>query len=247
MSFIANGNVEIFQTDGIFVIKTDKIFFDQKNNIVLSDETAKIEDNLGNIYFTDSFKYEVNKDLLKVKNLVSKDSLNNTFKTSIAYINTNSGKIFGKDVKIDLSSQSGQNDNDYRLRGNSAEIDKNSSTITKGIFTTCKKRDGCPPWTFSAKKITHDKKKQEIYYDDAVLKIYDIPLAYFPKFFHPDPTVKRRSGFLIPSIKNSSNSDNFLNIPFFYAIADNKDITFSPRLYADEKILLQSEFRQKNL
>ena len=246
LSFTANGNVEIFQTDGIFVIKTDKIFFDQKNNIVLSDETAKVEDNLGNIYFTDSFKYEVNKDLLKVKNLVSKDSLNNTLKTSVAYINTKSGKIFGKDIKIDLGSQSSQNDNDYRLRGNSGEIDENFSNITKGIFTTCKKRDGCPPWTFSAKKITHDKKKREIVYDDAVLKVYDVPLAYFPKFFHPDPTVKRRSGFLIPSITNSSNSDNFLNIPFFYAIADNKDITFSPRLYADEKILIQSEFREKN-
>ena len=46
-----------------------------------------------------------------------------------------------------------QNENDYRLRGNSVTMDEDSSEITKGVFTTCKKRDDCPPWQFSAKKI----------------------------------------------------------------------------------------------
>ena len=49
---------------------------------------------------------------------------------------------------------------------------------------------------------------------------------YFPKFFHPDPTVKRRSGFLIPTIKNSPTSNNYLSTPYFFAIAGNKDATF---------------------
>ena len=100
--------------------------------------------------------------------------------------------------------------------------------------------------TFS-KKIQHNKSKQIINYENALLKVYDVPVMYFPKFFHPDPTVKRKSGFLIPTIKNSPNSDNFLNVPYFLAIAENKDATFSPRLYADEKILLQTEYRQANL
>ena len=97
----------------------------------------------------------------------------------------------------------------------------------------------------SAEKIQHDKAKQTIYYKDALLKVYDLPVMYFPKFFHPDPTVKRRSGFLIPTIKNS-NSENFLNTPYFFAIAENKDVTFSPRFYPDDKILLQTEYRQAN-
>ena len=242
----ADGNIKIYQIDGLFIIKTNEVLYDQKNNIVSSDNTTKLEDNIGNTYFVDSFKYELNKNLLKVQNLFSKDSKQNTLKTSIAFINTNSGKIFGKDIKIDLNDPSIQNENDYRLRGNSVTMDEDSSDITKGVFTTCKKRDECPPWQFSAKKIKHDKKKREIVYDKATLKLYDVPVAYFPKFFHPDPSVKRRSGFLIPSIKNSSNSNNFLNLPYFHVIADNKDITFSPRLYTDEKFLLQSEYRQKN-
>ena len=48
--------------------------------------------------------------------------------------------------------------------------------------------------TFS-KKIQHNKSKQIINYENALLKVYDVPVMYFPKFFHPDPTVKRKSGF----------------------------------------------------
>ena len=52
-----------------------------------------------------------------------------------------------------------------------------------------------------SRKIRHNKSKKIIDYQNVWLKIYDIPVVYFPKFFHPDPTVKRQSGFLIPSLK----------------------------------------------
>ena len=75
------------------------------------------------------------------------------------------------------------------------------------------------------------------------MKLYDKPVFYFPKFFHPDPTVKRQSGFLIPSIATSTNSGNSLSIPYFNALADNKDFTFSPRIYFNNDILVQNEYR----
>ena len=83
-----------------------------------------------------------------------------------------------------------------------------------------------------------------IHYKDAWLKVYDIPIFYFPKFFHPDPTVKRQSGFLVPTLKNSTNSENYLNLPYFHVISENKDLTFSPRFYSTDKFLLQTEYRQ---
>ena len=78
------------------------------------------------------------------------------------------------------------------------------TTINKGVFTSCKKNDKCPPWTIQADKITYDKNKKQINYDNALVKVYDIPVLYFPKFFHPGPTVKRQSGFLVPHINNSN-------------------------------------------
>ena len=87
-------------------------------------------------------------------------------------------------------------DNEPRLKGNAIFLNKESTIIKKGVFTTCKKTDNCPPWELSSDKITHDKTKKIIYYDDAWLRMYDVPVLYFPKFFHPDPTVKRQSGFI---------------------------------------------------
>ena len=80
----------------------------------------------------------------------------------------------------------------------------------------------------------------------AVLKLYDVPVV-FSKIFSSRSISQKKICFLIPSIKNSSNLGNYINLPYFHVIADNKDITFTPRLYADEKFLLQSEYRQKNL
>ena len=50
------------------------------------------------------------------------------------------------------------------------------------------------PWSIEAKEIKHDKNKKQLIYDNALLKVYNIPVLYFPKFFHPDPSVKRQSG-----------------------------------------------------
>ena len=72
--------------------------------------------------------------------------------------------------------------------------------LLKKVFLQRVKNDNCPPWQIKAGEISHDKEKKVINYKDAWLEIYDTPVIYFPKFFHPDPTVKRQSGFLMPQI-----------------------------------------------
>ena len=64
----------------------------------------------------------------------------------------------------------------------------------------------------------HDSKKKTVYYDNALIKIYDIPVFYFPKLSHPDPSVKRRSGFLTPSFHDTKNLGEGLTVPYFWAI-----------------------------
>ena len=59
-------------------------------------------------------------------------------------------------------------------------------------------------------------------YDKAILKIYDFPILYFPKFFHPDPSVERQSGFLKPEINNSNILGSSLTMPYFYAKSKEK-------------------------
>ena len=117
--------------------------------------------------------------------------------------------------------------------------------INKGIFTSCKLNDKCPPWSIQSEKITHDKINKNLIYDNAILKIYNFPVLYFPKFFHPDPTVKRRTGFLQPQFNRSKTLGSSLYMPYFKTLGVDKDYTFKPTIFDDQKIILQNEFRKK--
>ena len=89
------------------------------------------------------------------------------------------------------------------------------------------------------------KNKKQLIYDDALLKIYNFPVLYFPKFFHPDPTVKRQSGFLKPSLNNSNVLGSSLNLPYYHVISQNKDFTFRPTIFDSDIKMFQNEFRLK--
>jgi len=241
----ARDSIKIFDFEKKLTITTDLIIYDQKLNLIKSSTKSIMKDKIDNVLDAQAFEYDIKKNILKVKNANLKDFKNNNFNIDLAYINTVTNKIFGKDISVDLINESFGKDNEPRLKGNSVISDNEITEITKGVFTTCKKRDKCPPWQLSAEKISHNKKKQIINYKNAWLKVYDVPVMYFPKFFHPDPTVKRRSGFLAPSFK-SSNSYSYLSIPYFKVLGNNKDMTITPRIYGNDKIMLQSEYRQEN-
>ena len=240
----ASGNVEIRDLKKKILIESQNIIFYIKNKKIESQTKSTITDNLGNVIDTSNFIYTLNDDLIKMNEAKIVDTEKNILKIEKAFLNLKSNKLIGKDVFIDLNSDSNQKNNEPRLKGNSIISNGKITTIEKGVFTNCKKSDDCPPWQFTAKEIKHNKKKKIIYYKHAWLKLYDKPVFYFPKFFHPDPTVKRQSGFLMPTFQDSSSLGVSLNIPYYQVIAKNKDLTFRPRLYSDDKVLLQSEYRE---
>ena len=243
---LATGDVDIVDNKQKLFLKSQNIFFDNKNQIIRSKTKSLINDRFGNNIEVDSFNYSLNNNLIKINQAILTDIDNNVFNIEKAYINLLSGKLIGKDISINFNNRYLDNSGDPRLKGSTIESTKEKTTITKGIFTNCKKNDSCPPWQISAKKIEHDKKNKIIYYDNAWLKIYDKPVMYFPKFFHPDPTVKRQSGFLMPSFNSSTSIGSSLSLPYFKVLADNKDLTISPRLYKNDKILNQLEYRELN-
>ena len=139
-----------------------------------------------------------------------------------------------------------RSENDPRIYGVSSNYKDGVTSIKKASFTSCKKNDKCPPWSLQASEIKHDTNKNQLIYDNSIIKFYDIPIFYFPKFFHPDPTVKRQTGFLLPKINNSNVLGSSLNVPYFHIISENKDLTFSPILFSKNIKTLQTEYRQKN-
>ncbi len=226
-------------------IYSDRINYNIKDQIILSDGNSKIIDEFENIYTLDEFEYSIKDKLIKLSNTKVIDKDKNSFDLEIAYLDLYKKEIVAKDIGLNFKI-SENSDNEPRLKGRSLISDEKNTIVKKGTFTFCKKREKCPPWEMSANEIRHDKKKKIIHYKGASLKVYDQKIFYFPKFFHPDPTVKRQTGFLIPRLQDNSTTGLSLKLPYFIAIAENKDITLSPRFFNDDKFLLQSEFRQKN-
>ena len=221
-------------------------YFKLKNKIIV-DNPSTITDSFGNSIYAKKSIFSIDKKLLKIRSVKMQDVENNIYYFENAIINFKTNEIIGDNVKIDFVKKSfGNEQNDPRLRGNYVFRDKNSTVIKKGVFTTCKKDADCPPWQFKAGEIKHDKLKKTIYYKNAWLEIYDKPVFYFPKFFHPDPTVERQSGFLFPKIKSSSSHGDSLSIPYYKVLSENKDFTFTPKIYTDNKALFQNEYRQVN-
>ena len=231
-----------------YYLKGNDLIYERKKSEIYSQEKSEIKDVNNNIFTADQFKFDIKNSNLKARNLSLLDNENNEYNLNFAIVNLKEKKFLGSDIFIDFNdSIFGNNKNNPRLHANSLISEKNETKLYKGNFTTCKQeKDKCPPWAIYAEEVIHKKKEKKIEYKNAWLKIYDKPVLYFPYFFHPDPTVKRQSGFLMPTFQNSNNSGASLQIPYYKVISDRKDVTFFPRLFFDNEILLQTEYRQAN-
>ena len=234
-----------------------KYKFESKNVTLLIDsmelysqEKTRITDKL-NLYELEKFKYSINKEQLKGENILINTNYNlpknDKFYFKNAIIDLNKQEFFGTNPEIKVHKDIFNNsENDPRIIGISASNNKNVTTIKKGVFTSCKQNENCTPWSIKADQIIHDRNKKEIIYNNALLKIYDFPVLYFPKFFHPDPTVNRRSGFLKPQINNSNTLGSSFLIPYYSVLDENKDFTFTPSIFENNLQMVQNEYREIN-
>ena len=243
---VSSGNVEIkFKDD--YTLKTKEIVYLKNSKKILINYYTKIKDTLGNEIEFEQLNYNINDKLIKGKKVKLFDLEKNFYNFDSAILDFSNNQIIADNVSIDFDKKIfGNPQNDPRLKGNYFFSDGKNSIIKKGVFTSCKKNDDCPPWQIKAREINHDKEKKIINYKHAWLEIYDQPIIYFPKFFHPDPTVKRQSGFLMPQVIDSSSLGLSFKLPYYKVISDNKDLTFSPRIFSENEGLFQNEFRQVN-
>ena len=242
---LAEGNVFFKGGNGVS-IKTEIASYDNKNKIIKSDQSTKMNDGLGNSILLDMFSYSTKNKSLRSKGYIEMtDKHENKYFFDDIFVDIKKKRIAGSNLKLKFKKNTFENiENDPRLVGNSAVITENKSYIEGGVFTTCKKRgDKCPPWKLTAKKVIHDKEKQKISYENAKLYLYGFPIFYTPRFYHPDPTVKRQSGFLTPNLTNSTSLGYGVSLPYYFALAENKDATLNPKIYADENPVIQTEYR----
>ena len=239
---IISNTKTVINVNNSYKILGEEIIFLKSTFTIKSDNPTIIKDKYNNQMKLDDFNYSTKNKILKTQKMEFIDKQLNIYKSNNAMLDLNIDKIAAKDIQVYFAE--GELGKNARLKGSSLISENDISIIKNGVFTACKKRGKCPPWSLKSKEVKHDKNKQSINYKNSWLQLYDIPIFYFPKFFHPDPTVKRRSGFLTPSMLSSSTNGGSIKIPYYKVISDNKDYTFTPRIYFNNDFLVQNEYRQ---
>ena len=235
------GNTKIIFENKYTLISKD-ISFHRNNSTIQSNSKTNLKDNYENNLNLYGFNFNINSKQLTTVKMELLDKNKNLYKTNNTIIDLTNNRIAAKDIELIIRSS--QDVSTGRLKGSSMISENNISKIQNGIFTSCKERDDCPPWSIEAAEISHNKEKKIINYKNSLLRLYDVPVFYFPKFFHPDPTVNRQSGFLMPSLLNSTKNGSSIRIPYYKVLAENKDITFTPQIFMNKDILIQNEYRQ---
>ena len=122
------------------------------------------------------------------------------------------------------------------------------TVYTKVTYTRCKTcvfEDGTPLWQLRSVEATHNENDKRIYHKDVTLEFAGVPVMWTPYLSHPDPTAKRASGFLVPSFAYSSIFGPAVEIPYFWNLAPNYDITFLPLITATQGPMPRAIWRHR--
>ena len=127
--------------------------------------------------------------------------------------------------------------------------DGTRTVMRKAVFSPCalcaEDPAPAPLWQLKAARVVHDQVEHSLTYYDASLEFFGLPILYTPYFRHPDPSVKRQSGFLTPSYSSSTALGAEVTVPYYWSLAPDRDATFSPRFTSEEGIVLAGEYRER--
>lgn len=168
---------------------------------------------------------EPNGNIVRADKLVTSDDFRDAFVQSLSVVAKDDTRIAARRA--------------VRREGNVTEFEQ-------GKFTPCKNDPGKPPlWCISAARIVHDQQAATISYTDAQFELFGVPIFYLPYFSHPDPSVKRRSGFLTPELGSSTTLGFTSEVPYYFALGPNYDFTFHPMYTSKHGVLWMGDWRHR--
>ena len=139
---------------------------------------------------------------------------------------------------------------DARFSAESAErLPQDRTVFNSGVYTACKrceKDPSRPPtWAIKAERVVLNGQTRTVEYRNASFEFFGRPIAYLPYFRHPDPSVKRKTGFLFPSFSYSSDLGFSVRSPFFWATSPTTDVTITNTAFSKQGLLTDIEYRQQ--
>ena len=196
-------------------LRADEVQLHQKQVEGIADPVRTV-DALGNVHYDD------NQVILKGPK-------------AWANLNTKDTNVWEGDYQM-VGRQGRGNADLMKQRG------ENRYTILEnGTFTSC--LPGSNTWSVVGSEVIHDREEQVAEIWNARFKLGPVPIFYSPYLQLPVGD-KRRSGFLIPNAKYSTNNGVQFTLPYYWNIAPNFDATITPH-YMQKRgnVQWQNEFR----
>ncbi|ASW06057.1 LPS-assembly protein LptD [Rhizobium sp. 11515TR] len=139
-------------------------------------------------------------------------------------------------------------DNTRMVAEKGERVGGNQLILTKGVYTACmacSEQGRAPLWQVKAQRVVQNGVTHTIRLEHARFELFGQPIAYVPWITVPDNTVKRKSGFLFPSVTVSQRLGVGVTVPYYYVISPSMDATVTATGYSNQGLLLQGEFRQR--
>ncbi len=238
----SRGPAQTLPEDLPILFTADEVAYDRDRDLVMA--IGNIEASYGDrTLIADRLVYDQTRNVLTVEG-------------NIALIEPTGEVLFADRMELAGNLEAGMIENVRALLSDGARfaatggrrVDGNRTEMRKAVYSPCflcpDDPERPPLWQIKAFEVVHDQEAREIEYTDAFLEFAGIPVLYTPYLSHPDPTVKRKSGFLVPGFGNSSDLGFIFSLPFYWVIDDDKDATITPIYTSEEGPVLGLEYRQ---
>ncbi|MCB1379555.1 MAG: LPS-assembly protein LptD [Alphaproteobacteria bacterium] len=224
------------------LVYAEKLAYDGKSDIATATGLVRITYGPYTLTAT-KVVYDRRKGLFKANGSVElREPNGNILQADLAEMNDKFKEGFAEHVRALLT-------NDVTITANYARRYENGITVYENVsYTACKScvdEGGTPLWQILSRETTHDQQQHTLYYRDATLEIAGVPVFWTPYFSYPDPTVKRRSGWLIPQGHYGEAYGFGVSMPYFWAVKPNADLTVTPRLTSGQGLVADAEWRHR--
>jgi len=123
------------------------------------------------------------------------------------------------------------------------------TTFHNGVYTACEPCEDSPTsadlGASRHAKIVWNGEKKTVRFENSNFEFFGFPLAYLPAFEIADPTVKRKSGFLMPGVAYKSHLGAGFGIPYYLVLSPTYDLTARGTYFTKQGFLGEAEWRQR--
>jgi LPS-assembly protein len=121
------------------------------------------------------------------------------------------------------------------------------ATLQRTIASSCTICEGSstPTWAIRASRVTEDTVARRLYFENARLEAFGVPIALVPRLSIPEPGVARASGVLPPDFQQSDIYGFGFKLPYYRVLGSSSDATVTPFVTTEGGFLLEGEYRQR--